>query len=184
MTVGPTSGSYAPAQSSRSTEVAPTTEPSGTPLASCGEVVTIQAAGDGRRTGVAVVADPGGLFEYDVASDSVVDLGQDPAVNSPPPKFHGPSLITFAKLREQSDPAHTFGQDSLYELDLATGRATELVRLPDHIRAFEWSPDGAMLAYEVRRQTASELLPESLCLFNARTGATEPIKSIESPFGT
>jgi hypothetical protein len=81
------------------------------------------------------------------------------------PRFRTQGLVTFAQLREPSDDAHLFGQDSIRELDLATGNVTELLRLPEAVLGFDWSPDGTMLAYHVHSSTGLA----ALCLFDTRT---------------
>jgi WD40 repeat protein len=86
--------------------------------------------------------------------------------------------------REGNDDAHTFGQDSLYELVLATGDAIELLRLPNQVLGFAWSPDGARLAYQLRTETPGRVGPRLLCMFDARSGEASLLRSIPRPFGT
>lgn len=78
--------------------------------------------------------------------------------------------MSFVQRRVEPDESHTFGQDSLHELDLESRESTEILRLPNALHGYAWSPDGTLLAYQVRAETANEVLPLALCLFNTQTG--------------
>jgi hypothetical protein len=127
---------------------------------------------------LAVFASAGSLSIYDIAADSVKGVATSPPKGAVRPRFRTPRLVSFVRLREQPDAGHTFGQDSLYELDLETGKSTELLRLPNSLHGYAWSPDGTLLAYQLRAESATEDLPVSLCLFDSHSGATRFLRPL------
>jgi hypothetical protein len=131
-----------------------------------------------------VYANGGGLFIYDIAANISRQLVSERSATGSPPRFRTSAQITFVRLREARDEAHTFGQDSLYEYDAATDRSTEILRLPDSVLAHDWNPAGTVLAYLLRSQTPTLVGPRLLCAFDTGTGKTSLIRHIENPFGT
>jgi Tol biopolymer transport system component len=72
----------------------------------------------------------------------------------------------------------------LYEFDLAGTQATEIIRLPNLLMGYDWSPDGALLAYQLRSDTSTEIGPAHLCLFDSRDGSAAMVRLLSPPFGT
>lgn len=132
----------------------------------------------------AVYPTEAGLFIYDVAANTSLQIDGESLVTGPPPQFRTSTLISAVRRREDPDDGHTFGQDSLFEYDAAANRSTEILRLPDGLLAYDWSPDGAVLAYLLRFQTPTLLGPHLLCAFDSRTGTASLVREIENPFGT
>jgi hypothetical protein len=133
---------------------------------------------------LAVLSSQQGLSLYDIAADTTDLLDPDPSVTSQAPRFRAPGLVSYARVRELPDDGHTFGQDSLYEFDIDLGQRSEFLRLPNQLTGLDWSPDGTMLAYLLRVETPTRVLPSALCLFDSRTGETSLLREIERPFGT
>jgi hypothetical protein len=131
---------------------------------------------------VAVGATAAGLFRHDVVADSIDQLGEFTGASRP--AFRSPALISFVLQREAGDEAHTFGQDSLHEMNLETGLAVELLRLPNQLTAFDWSPDGTLLAYQLRTESPSRVGPRLVCLFDSGSGRISLLNSIPRPYGT
>jgi hypothetical protein len=127
---------------------------------------------------LAVFSSPKGLSVYDIVADSVAVVEGGASQHGLRPQFRTRRLVSFVRSREQPDSSHTFGQDSLYELDLETGESIELLRLPNVVHGYAWSPDGTLLAYELRAETVSEALPISLCLFDTQTGEARLLRSL------
>jgi hypothetical protein len=92
--------------------------------------------------------------------------------------------VSFVQLRENPDGEHTFGQDSLLELDLGADSTTEILRFTNSLLAYDWNADGTVLAYLLRTQTPTLVGPHLLCSFDSRTGTTSLLRRIEHPFGT
>lgn len=58
------------------------------------------------------------------------------------PRFRGGGMVTYLTSAEE------FGPDpAMFEFDLATGKSEMVRRLPGSIRAYDWGPDGNVLAY-------------------------------------
>lgn len=58
------------------------------------------------------------------------------------PRFRSKGMVTYLTSSQE------FGPDpAMFEFDLATGKSEMVRRLPGHIRAYDWSPDGNALAY-------------------------------------
>jgi len=131
-----------------------------------------------------IVSTSQGLSLYDIDADSIEAVGEPGSTEGLRPAFRTPGLVSFVRQREPSDDGHTFGQDSLYELDLETGQTTELLRLPNTILGLDWSPDGSLLAYQLRTETPSRIGPRLLCLFDSGSGEASLLRSIPRPFGT
>jgi hypothetical protein len=124
------------------------------------------------------------LALYDVAADSVAIVEQS---GSGPdglrPRFRTPGLVSFVVRRAPPGDENTYGPDSLYELDVERNTVTEILRLPDSLWGYDWSPDGTLLAYELFAAT-DEILPLSLCLYDSRDGSTALLRSLAIPVGT
>jgi dipeptidyl aminopeptidase/acylaminoacyl peptidase len=156
--------------------------PSEPPIPGCGEVVATTAA-QGAWTRPLAVFSGDGLGLYDVRGDSVTPLEPGGGAAGYRPRFRTAAQVTYLHNREPFDEAHTFGQESLYELDLETNEARELVRLPNHVLAFEWNSDGTVLAYLVAAETQRRGLPSPLCLFDTRSGGITQIKALSYTIG-
>ena len=87
-------------------------------------------------------------------------------------------------VREAPDASHLWGQDSIFEFDVATGATTELLRLPNHVMGYDWSDDGTRLAFQLRVETATEIEAVSLCLFDSTTASATLIANLQPPIGT
>jgi len=156
----------------------PTAEPSLVTRADCGRVLNATKPTTSSSQPLAVFSSPKGLSVYDIVADSVAVVDGSASQRGLRPQFRTRRLVSFVRTREQPDPSHTFGQDSLYELDLETGESVELLRLPNVVHGYAWSPDGTLLAYELRAETASEVLPISLCLFDTQSGEARLLRSL------
>jgi len=153
----------------------PSPTPSEPPRDVCGEVITVPEPRGETTRPIAVVPSDDDIAIYDIGNDFATVLDDEP---SRLPRFRTPALVTVVRQRVPPDDDHTFGQDSLFELDVATGRSQELLRLPNYVLAFEWSPDGAMLAYLVQPHADNVL-----CLFDTRTGMAEPLRTLSFTVG-
>lgn len=173
----PTSTAVAPTQASTHTP-RPTAEPSQVTRADCGQAVKVTKPTTSSAKPKAVFSSPEGLSVYDIAADSVATVGGSAAQHGLRPEFRTRRLVSFLRTREQPDAGHTFGQDSLYELDLETGESVELLRLPNVVHGYGWSPDGTLLAYELHAETEAEAQPISLCLFDTQRGEVRLIRSL------
>jgi len=157
---------------------APTAEPSQVAQADCGQVIQVTEPRPSSTRPLAVFSSVNGLLAYDIGDDSVALLDGNASLVGLRPQFRTRGLVSFVRSREQPDASHTFGQDSLYELDLDTRQLTELLRLPNVVHGYAWSPDGTLLAYQVRAETADEVLPISLCVFDMQTGEASVLRSL------
>jgi Tol biopolymer transport system component len=127
-----------------------------------------------------VFASADGLYVYDVDSDVVTALERTTSGVISMPRFRGPSVVSFVRQRQPADDQHVFGQDSIYEFDIARKRAQESIRVPGRVVALDWHPDATQLAYLVELGDQSENL---LCTFDGRTGATRLIRSFSYTVG-
>ncbi|NJD30146.1 MAG: hypothetical protein FIA92_17920 [Chloroflexi bacterium] len=180
----PAATSSAPPPSARPTESAlPSAEPSETAIGDCGQAVAATAPNGSLTQSLAVFPTADGLSLYDVEADSVSIL--DPAATrlGMRPQFRTSGLVSFVRQRELPDEGHLFGQDSLWEFDLESGRSEEILRLPSGLLGFDWSPDGTRLAYLVQGHSATTEMPVSLCLFDTRTASARLLRSLEPWIG-
>ena len=168
---------------SPSSAPSPTPEQSDPPIPGCGDVIATSEPKSSSTKPVAVIWTEEGVGLYDIGADSVMSVKTADELPGYGVRFRTPTQVTFVRGREPSDEAHTFGQESLYELDLKTNQAQELIRLPNHVLAFEWSPDGSVLAYLVAAETERRGLPSPLCLFDSLSGVTTQIKSLSYTIG-
>jgi hypothetical protein len=168
--------------------IAPTPSPAPSPTGSiasnCGEVIdttepSAQAAGP-----MAVFSSPAGLSFYNIATDKVVTPYEGASQSGLLPRFRTSNQVSFVRQREPSDEAFVEGQNSVYEFDLGTGEATEILRLPNRLMGQDWSPDGNLLLYQLRAQSETELFPVQLCEFDARSGTTSLVTQLQPPIGT
>ena len=164
-----------PSESTPPASSSPSPMPSKPPRDVCGEVIAATEPRGETTQPFAVFPSKDGIAIYDIDDDVATAL--DPEFGRLP-QFRTASLVTVVRQRVPSDDDNTFGQDSLFELDVATGRSEELLRLPNYVLAFEWSPDGAMLAYLVQPNADNVL-----CLFDARTGAAGPLRTLSFTVG-
>ena len=134
----------------------------------CGEVVNTTDPAEGAAGSVAAFSSGSGLSLYTPADDKVRVIDENTSPFGLMPRFRTAEQVSFVRQREPSDDGHLWGQDTVYEVDLRTGDATELVRLPNHIMAYDWSPDGAILLYLLRAEEGPELLAAQLCAFEPR----------------
>jgi hypothetical protein len=163
----------------------PSIVPSTTLITGCGQVIATTAPGELRTTkGRAAFASSEGLAVYEIDADAIRMIDASASADGPAPKFRTPDQVTFTRMREQADESHTFGQDSLYEVSLASGETTELLRLPNRLLGYDWNPAGTVLAYQLRAETATQILPVAICAFDTTTRETRLVASIERPFGT
>jgi hypothetical protein len=68
------------------------------------------------------------------------------------PRFHGPGRVTYVADDDPAQDPRTGAKTRrsvIREIDLSTGRTTELARLEGGVGAHDWSPDGATLALYV-----------------------------------
>jgi hypothetical protein len=157
---------------------ASTAEPSPVSKADCGQVIHVTEPTTSSAKPLALFSSVEGLSAYDIAVDSVVVLDQNASAFGLRPQFRTRRLVSFVRSREPPDASHAFGQDSVLELDLDTGESTELLRLPNVVHGYAWSPDATLLAYQVRAETATEVLPIWLCLFDTRSGEARVLRSL------
>lgn len=175
-----------PTSSLAPTDDEPRTTPAATGAADplCGQGRAASSPETGKTKGLAVSGRLEEVVLYDIEGDSVASLGSSRSLSGPRPRFRSAGFISLVQLREQPDEGHTFGQESLIELDIVSGRSVEILRLPNIVMGYDWSPDGATLAYQVRAETPSELRPVALCLYDSRIGTTTLLRSLAPPIGT
>lgn len=178
----PTSG--APASPATTTPRTQAPDPTAAVVADCGRVIAATGARVAPKQGLAVYSTPDGLSIYRIADNRNAVLDPSVAPAGLRPQFRTPRLVSFVQLRKGPDDQHTFGQDSLVELDLQADRTTELLRFTDGLLAFDWNDEGTIVAYLLRTQTPTLVGPHLLCSFDTRTGETTLLRSIENPFGT
>jgi len=174
-TARPAPASDAPSGPPRASE-----EPTDAPDNACGLAL---AAGDPRGSTskpVAVFSSRDGLFLYDIQADAVTALEPSASQHGRTPRFRSPSVVSFVMQRQPADDAHTFGQDSIYELDIDRKRAEETIRLPARVLAFDWNPDGTELAYLTERGDQSANL---LCTLDAQSGTTRLVRTFSYTVG-
>jgi hypothetical protein len=152
--------------------------------ADCGRVISVTEPRISPKQGLAVYSTGKGLAIYNIATDAIASLDSSSSPEGLRPRFRTPGLVSFVRLREEPDAEHTFGQDSLFEFDLAQKDATEILRFPNSILAYDWNADGTILAYLLRTQTPTLVGPHLLCSFDSRTGEAALLRRIDNPFGT
>ena len=153
-------------------------QPSPVARADCGQVLQVTSPASSSAKPVAVFSSPTGISAYDIGADAVAVVEESPTHGASRPQFRTRRLLSFVVKREEPDTDHTFGQDSLYELDLETGTSTELLRFPNAVHAYAWNPDGTLLAYQLRAESVPDELPISLCLFDSGTGAVRLLRQL------
>jgi dipeptidyl aminopeptidase/acylaminoacyl peptidase len=162
----------------------PSPEPTVVATSECGEVInTTEPSGQAAET-LAVVSSAAGMSLYRAPQDELAVLDEATSPFGLLPRFRTPRQVSFVRQREPSDEGHLWGQDSLYEFDIESGEAIELVRLPNHVMGYDWSPDGTRLAFQLRAEEGPETLIVHLCVFDSRTGATSLVQVLEPPDGT
>jgi hypothetical protein len=150
---------------------------------SCGSVVASLGASISNRLRAASYSNGHDVFVYDVGRDNVERFGGiEPAIDGLRPQFRDSQSLSVLRLREPPDDTHTFGQDSIVQLDLETGEAIEIVRLPTTVLGYAWNPAGTLLAYQVHVESGGTLKPVELCLLNVTTESTTRIRSLGVPF--
>ncbi len=185
--VAPTQLPVSPSPTQPGPSAAPTATPDAThapiePRASaCGDVINVTAVVEASASARAVLSGPEGLVVYDVPTDSTEVFSAPEDTHSP--GFRTSRQVSFVRQREDSDPTLTWGQDALYELDLGTGATTELLRFPDGLIAYDWSPNGRRLAYVVRGEKTSAVGASLLCMFDSGRGRVSLLRSLEYPVG-
>ena len=101
---------------------------------------TAPAASDAGRV---VWAEKGDVWLYDEATGQRRRLTTDGAArHDSRPRFRSRSRVTYLTASQEYGP-----EPAMFEVDLATGTRQMVRRLPGHIRAYDWSPDGNALAY-------------------------------------
>lgn len=154
----------------------------GASRAECGVGMPMRATEQDGESAAAVYAHEDAVFLYDIAADTARRVAvAEPSLSGLRPEFRDAHTVTLLELREQPDSNHTFGQDSLVEVDLESGRSTEVLRLPTSMLGYEWDPSGALLAFQVRVEAAGELRPVVLCLFDSRSGLTSGLRTLSEP---
>lgn len=163
---------------------APTVQQSATAAGPCGEVISVSQPKGPDNESLAIASSMAGVSLFDTKNGSITafPLPISPEANGP--IFRTSRLVSFVERREPADETHTFGQDSVYELDVDSSTATELVRLPNGILGYDWSPDGTLLAYQVRPEEAGDVRPVILCLFSTATAKSVPLMTLGLPFLT
>jgi hypothetical protein len=157
----------------------------GAPGAECGAGVPMRAAEHHDGSAAAAYAEDDAVLLYDIQADTSRRVSvAEPSLSGLRPQFRDSHRVTLLELRTQPDADHTFGQDSLVEVDLESGRSTEFLRLPTSVLGYEWDPTGALLAYQVRVEAGGELRPVVLCLFDSRTGLTSGLRTLSEPILT
>jgi len=131
-----------------------------------------------------VYSSSGGLFFYDVAADKSEVLDNASSPFGLVPRFRTASQISYVRLRERGDPQHLYGQDSFFEFDLESSKSIELLRLPNHVMGYDWSPDGRRLAYQLRVEQADEVAPVALCMFDTDATTVSFLRPLNPPIGT
>jgi dipeptidyl aminopeptidase/acylaminoacyl peptidase len=98
-----------------------------------------------------VWADAGDIWLYQAATGERRPLTSDGEARAEYlPRFHGPDRVTF--VADDDRPANDFrpgaGSRSsvIREVDLSSGRTSDLARIEGGVAALDWSPDGAILA--------------------------------------
>lgn len=175
-----TSASPAPSTEVPTEPPQPSEAPSKTGNEGCGRLVATADPRGSASKPVAVFASPDGLSLYDITANAVTVLDRTASERVRTPRFRAPSLVSFARQREPADEGHTFGQDSIYELDLERKQAEEMIRLPSRLLAFDWSSDGTELAYLVEFGDQSD---NRLCTLDTRSGAMRSIRSFSYTVG-
>lgn len=168
----------------------PTTPPSVGPssdaeIPACGMAIDAPASPRSLEAGgIAAFHDAKGVSIYDISTDTVQAFEETAALSGSRARLRTREVVSFVHAREPPDEQHIVSQDSLFELDLERRAVTEILRLPAGLQAYDWSPDGTLLAYQLRLDSPTQIVPRLLCLFDARRGTTSQLRSIERPFGT
>jgi Tol biopolymer transport system component len=113
-----------------------------------GQVVEVRVQGqapdlpDAGPTGRVVWAEKGDVWLYETQMGQRRLTTDGLVLHNSKPRFRDGNRVTYLRATKE------FGPDPiLVEFDLASGRRHALQRLPGHIRAYDWSPDGNTLAY-------------------------------------
>lgn len=179
LTPAPTTASPPPSTGA-SSEQPPSEEPSQATDEACGQVVAATDPRGSASTGLAVFPFADGLSLYDIEADAVTVLDRTPSEWGRTARFRTPSSVSFVRRREPADEGHTFGQDSMYQLDLEGKQAEEMLRFPGRLVAFDWSPDGMDLVYVIELGDQSD---NRLCTLDTRSGVTRSIRSFSYTVG-
>jgi len=175
-----TSGSEPPRTPNSSPSPAATADA----LGDCGQPIEVAPPQSSRGNSRAAFSTPNGLALYDIQADAVTSTAEPSSPATPGPRFRTDTEVSVVRRREEADPTHTFGQDSIYEFDTQTGQSTELLRLPNIVLGYEWSRDGAALTYLLQVETSSEIGPRHLCVLDSGTDQVRLLRLIDRPFGT
>ncbi|HEV3364331.1 MAG TPA: hypothetical protein VG795_09360 [Acidimicrobiia bacterium] len=112
-------------------------------LTGIGDPPTTTAPEAAASSGRAVWAEKGDVWLYEVETGQRRRLTTDGVARHDfKPRFRDGSRVTYLTSTDEFGPDPT-----LVEFDLANGKRHALRRLPGHIRAYDWSPDGQALAY-------------------------------------
>lgn len=152
----------------------PTTGQTASVGLACGEVIKRTDPRGASTKTLAAFSSATGVSLYDVDANSVRTLDENGSPVARQPRFRSPGLVSFVRNRVPSDDIHLFGQDSLFEVDLASGVGEEILRLPNGLLGYDWSPDGTLLAYLLLGDSPANVL----CLFDSRIGATRALRSL------
>lgn len=161
----------------------PTASDTGQELGTCGRVVqrsqptSTQQEVDGR----ALYSTNEGMWIYDIASDEATLIERVSSRTGLRPRLRASTTATYRHRRVEPDESHTWGQDSLWNIDLKTRSSEEILQLPDRVLGFDWDPAGRYLAYELPAQTARRALPAQLCLFDRDSGTTRVVRTLGIP---
>jgi hypothetical protein len=126
------------------------------------------------------------LWIYDISADRVMRVRSGLASGDrADPQFLDPQHITFVDRREE-DENLPFGLDSLYIVDVGTGKAQELLRLNATLLSYRWNSDRSRLAYEVAstvfRMEDGKQVPfgvNDLCMYDVAGRETRAIRRLE-----
>lgn len=108
-----------------------------------GAEATSTTSAPARAAERVVWAEKGDVWLYDGATGRRRRLTTDGlARHESQPRFRSGGKVTYLTSAEE------FGPDpAMFEFDLATGKSEMVRLLPGHVRAYDWGPDGNVLAY-------------------------------------